>query len=140
MNNRMGKSAGGESPPEYILAKGDLTMNVRPVEIKEVKAVLERVGLGAEETKACMFWTHPKLSRPLTKEDRVLAKMTPEEQAFLRCMGYVFEEKEIDPPRLAALHETFWTVIRGIHQLPSSNDVTVKEGKYIVAGEITPCG
>jgi hypothetical protein len=109
-------------------------MNVRPVGMEEVKSVLERVGVEGNEASVCMAWSHSKLDEPLGDEDQVLAELTDEEQAFLRCMGYVFEEKEIDPLRLVALHKTFWTMIRGVHHLPSEEDITVKEGRYIVQG------
>lgn len=109
-------------------------MESRPVEVNEIKSVLERVGFQSEEAEACMGWSHPKLDKPLTNQDRIVGELTSEEQGFLRCIGYAFEvkDKDIDPLRLVALHETFWRVIRGLHDLPFNGDVTVKEGKYIV--------
>ncbi len=109
-------------------------MDVRPVEIEEIKSVLiEKVGFNQKEAEACMIWTHPQLVSPLRSGEKVLAELTPEEQAFFRCMGYAFEEKEVDPLRLIALHDTFWTIVRNLHGLPSNDDLTVKEGKYVVA-------
>ncbi len=107
-------------------------MNGKSIELEDIKSFLMMVGLDSDETDRCMLWTSPKLSEPLDRGDYVLAELTSEEQAFLRCMGYAFEEMEMDPIRLAALHETFWNAVRSIHGLPAS-DMLVKEGKYIVA-------
>ncbi len=104
----------------------------RPLRMEEIKPVLERVGFDSKETERCMLWTHPRMSCPLSGDDRILAELSPEEQAFFRCVGYAYEEKGVDPLRLAALHETFWIAMRALHDLPLS-DLAVKEGKYIVA-------
>ena len=107
-------------------------MTERLIDVEDVKAVFKEMGVRSEEYSRCTVWTSPKLEEPLTNQDMVLAELSPEEQGFLRCMGYAYEEKEIvDSLRLMALHETFWTTIRILHNLPLS-DLTVKEGKYIV--------
>jgi hypothetical protein len=72
------------------------------------------------------------LDEPLIREDAVLAELTPEEESFLRCMGYTSAEKVVDTVRLTALYETFWSTVRSLHDLPRI-DLAVKEGKYIVA-------
>jgi hypothetical protein len=46
-------------------------------------------------------------------------------------MNYTYEEKVMDTLRLKALHDTFWNTVRSLHNLPSNN-LTVKEGKYVV--------
>ena len=80
-----------------------------------------------------MVWISQKPDQPLTREDTVLAELTPEEEGFLRCVDYIVEEKVVDTVRLRTLVETFWGTVRGLRDLPLS-DLTVKEGKYIVAG------
>ncbi len=106
-------------------------MNQEVIHIDDIKSVLQKVGLGPEESEYCMNWTCPELNTPLTDQDKVLAELSPEEEGFLRCMGYVYQEREVHPFRLLALHETFWKTIRNLHNLPPT-DLTVKEGKYIV--------
>jgi hypothetical protein len=102
------------------------------IDAKSVKFVLKRAGFQAEECDQCMGWTSPELGDPLTSEDKVIAELSPEEQGFLRCLIYGYEEKkEADPHRLRALYETFWGTVRILHNLPS-NGLAVKEGKYIV--------
>ncbi len=108
-------------------------MDERCIDVEDVKSVFKEVGLKEEECKQCMVWSSPKPDKPLTREDTVLAKLTPEEEGFLRCMDYIFEEKVVDTVRLRTLVETFWGTVRDLHDLPLS-DLTVKEGKYIVAG------
>ena len=107
-------------------------MNPESMNINDVKSVLAKVGLGPEECNRCMEWSSPELNKPLTGQDKVLAELSPEEEGFLRCMGYVYQEKEVHPFRLMALHETFWKTVRTLHNLPQT-DLTVKEGRYIVA-------
>ncbi len=109
-------------------------MNKDLINIDDVKSVLEKVGLGPEESEHCMTWTCPELNNPLTDRDKVLVELSPEEEGFLRCMGYVYEEKDVHPFRLMALHETFWKTIRSLHNLPQT-DLTVKGGKYIVKAQ-----
>ena len=106
-------------------------MNQEVINIDDVRSVLKKVGLEPEESDHCMTWTCPELNKPLTRQDRVLAELSPEEEGFLRCMGYVYQEKDVHPYRLMALHETFWKTIRNLHNLPQT-DLTVKGGKYIV--------
>ena len=107
-------------------------MDGKLIDVEEVKSVLKKVGFKQEECEQCMGWRSPKLDEPLASDDTVLAKLTPEEQGFLRCVGYAHEEKEVvDSLRLMALQETFWTAVRTLHDLPLC-DLTVKEGKYIV--------
>jgi len=106
-------------------------MEQRLIDIDAVKSVLKKVGIESEECDQCMGWTSPQLDKPLTSEDTVLAELTPEEQGFLRCINYTYEERVVDTLRLKALHYTFWNTVRGLHNLPSSN-LTVKEGKYVV--------
>lgn len=106
-------------------------MNQKLIDIDDMKSVLGKVGLDPEECDQCMGWTSPELNRPLTTADNVVAELSPEEEGFLRCMGYVYEEKEVHPFRLMALHETFWKTIRSLHNLPRT-DLSVKGGKYIV--------
>ena len=101
------------------------------INAEDVKFVLKKVGLGPEESNYCMGWISPDLNEPLMGKDRILAELTPEEEGFLRCMGYVYAKKEVHPFRLMALHETFWKTIRNLHHLPSG-DLAVKAGKYIV--------
>ena len=101
------------------------------INAEDVKFVLKKVGLGPEESNYCMGWISPELNEPLTSKDSVLAELTPEEEGFLRCMGYVYAKNEVHPFRLKALHETFWKTIRNLHHLPPA-DLAVKAGKYIV--------
>ena len=107
-------------------------MDHRLLDVEDVKSVLKRVGIKTEECNQCMVWTSPQLDEPLTRKDTVLAELTPEEQGFLRCIGYTYEEKVVDSLRLLALHETFWKTIRSLHNLPSCK-LAVREGKYVVA-------
>ncbi len=108
-------------------------MDERLIDVEDVKFVFKEVGLKEGECDRCMEWISQKPDRPLTREDKVLAKLTPEEEGFLRCMDYMYDEKVVDTVRLRTLHETFWNTVRDLHDLPLS-DLTVKEGKYIVAG------
>ncbi len=107
-------------------------MDERLIDVENVKSILKVVGIKSEEYDRCMNWTSPKFDKPLTSADMVLAELTPEEQGFLRCMDYTYEEKVVDTVRLRTLYETFWNTVRDLHDLPLS-DLTVKEGKYIVA-------
>ncbi len=109
-------------------------MTERLIDVEDVKAVFNEMGVRSEEYNQCKVWTSSKLEEPLTSQDTVLAELTAEEQGFLRCMGYVFEEKVVDSFRAAALYETFWSTVRILHELPWS-DLAVKEGKYIVEGD-----
>ena len=106
-------------------------MMERLIDVEDVKAVLREMGVESEEYNQCKIWTSPKLEEPLTHQDTVLAELSQEEEGFLRCMGYVFEEKVVDSLRAKALYETFWNTVRNLHDLPWS-DLAVKEGKYIV--------
>ena len=101
------------------------------ITVADIKSVFREVGIQSEECNRCMRRTSPELEKPITGEDTVLAELTPEEQGFFRCMGYVFEEKVVDTLRLRALYETFWMTVRSLHNLPPG-DLAVKEGKYIV--------
>lgn len=101
-------------------------------EIEDVKSVFKKFGFNSEECDQCIGWTSAKLDEPLIREDTVLAELTPEEEGFLRCMGYLSVEKVVDTVRLTALYETFWNTVRSLHDLPVI-DLTVKEGRYIVA-------
>ncbi len=107
-------------------------MDERLIDVEDVRSVFRRVGFESEECSQCMTWTSPELDEPLIPEDRVLAKLTPEEEGFLRCMGYADEEKKVDPLRMRALYETFWTTVRDLHHLLFA-ELAVREGKYIVA-------
>ncbi len=107
-------------------------MDKQLVDIEDVKAVFKKVGFNPDESDHCMGWTSPELDEPINGGDQIVAELTPEEEGFLRCMGYAFNEKEVDSLRLRALHETFWKTVRDLHHLPLL-DLTVKEGKYIVA-------
>ncbi len=103
------------------------------IDNQAVKFVLKRAGFEPEECDKCMEWTSLELAAPLTTRDMVLAQLTHEEQGFLRCVIFGYEgKKEVDPFRLRALYETFWGTVRDLHNLPS-NDLAVREGKYIVA-------
>ncbi len=108
-------------------------MTERLIDGEDVKAVFKEMGVRPEEYDQCKVWTSSKLEESLTNQDTVLAELTSEEEGFLRCMGYVFEEKVVDSFRAAALYETFWSTVRVLHDLPWS-DLAVKEGKYIVEG------
>ncbi len=106
-------------------------MNERLIDIEDVRSVFKKVGIKSEECDQCMGWTSPELDAPLNPKERVLAELSPEEEGFLRCMGYAYEEKEVDSLRMRALYETFWKTVRDLHHLPFG-DLTVREGKYIV--------
>jgi len=108
-----------------------MKMTERLIDVEDVKAVFKEMGVQSEEYNLCKVWTSSKLEKPLTNEDTVLAELSPEEQGFLRCMGYVLEEKVVDSFRAGALYETFWNTVRILHDLPWS-DLAVKEGKYVV--------
>ena len=106
-------------------------MDERLIDAEGVKSVFREVGIQSAECNRCMGRTSPELDKPLTGEDTVLAELTPEEQGFFRCMGYVYEEKVVDTLRLRALYETFWMTVRSLHDLPPA-DLAIREGKYIV--------
>ncbi len=106
-------------------------MDERLMDVEDVKSVFKKVGIKSEECKQCLGWTSPNLDKPLTGEDMVLAELSPEEQGFFRCMGYVYEEKVVDTLRFRALYETFWSAVRSLHDLPPT-DLAIREGKYIV--------
>ena len=106
-------------------------MMERLIDVEDVKAVFREMGVRSEEYNRCKVWTSPKLEEPLNNKDKVLGELSPEEQGFLRCMGYVFEEKVVDSSRAGALYETFWSTVRMLHDVPW-NDLAVKEGRYIV--------
>ena len=109
-------------------------MKARPIEVTEIKSLLvERVGFNSQEAEKCMGWSHPNLVSPLKSGDEVLAELTQEEQGFFRCIGYAFEEKKAHPLRLTALHDTFWTAVKNLHNLPPNGDLAIKEGRYLVA-------
>jgi len=113
--------------------KGVGDMDERLIKAEDIKSVFKEVGIkSSEECERCMEWTSQKLDKPLTNNDRVLAKLTPEEEGFFRCMGYASEEKVVDTLRLRALYETFWSSVRSQHDLPLGN-LTLKEGRYVVA-------
>jgi hypothetical protein len=107
-------------------------MDERLINVEDVKSVFKKMGIKSEECNQCLGWTSTKLDKPLTGEDTVLAELTPEEQGFFRCMGYVYEEKVFDTLRFRALYETFWSTVRSLHDLPTA-DLAIREGKYIVA-------
>ncbi len=106
-------------------------MNERSIDIEDVKSVFHKVGFKSEECDRCVAWDSPTTSEPLTAEDKVIAELTPEEEGFFRCMGYVHDVKVVDLLRLEALHDTFWSTVRSVHDLPLC-DLAIKEGKYIV--------
>jgi len=87
-------------------------MDEKLITIEDIKSVLRKVGIESKECDQCMGWSSPKLDAPLTKRAMVLGELTREEQGFLRCMGYILEEKVMDPLKFMALHETFWTTVR----------------------------
>ncbi len=109
-------------------------MDERLIKVEDIKSVFSKVGIKSEECDQCMEWTSPKLNEPLTKNDKVLAELTPEEQGFLRCMDYTSEKKVVDTLRLRAVYETFWGSVRSQHDLPSSS-LILKEGRYVVAAD-----
>ena len=106
-------------------------MDERLIDVEDVKSFFKKVGIKSEECNRCLGWTSPKLDKPLTGEDTVLAELSLEEQGFFRCMGYVYEEKVVDTLRFRALYETFWSAVRSLHDLPPA-DLAIREGKYIV--------
>ncbi len=106
-------------------------MDLRRINIEDVKSVFKKVGFEQEECDRCLVWNSPDLNEPLTAEDSVVAELTPEEQGFFRCLGYAYNGKGIDAFLLRALYEIFWGTVRTLHDLPL-NDLTVKEGKYLV--------
>ena len=112
--------------------EGSIKMEERLINVKTMKSVLTKVGIAPEECDQCIEWTSSQLEEPLNGQDQILAELTREEQGFLRCIGYASEEKVVDSLRLMALRETFWKTMRTLHDLPHC-DLTVKEGKYIVA-------
>ncbi len=107
-------------------------MDERLIDIEDVRSVFKRVGFESEECNRCVVWTSPELEEPLIPQDRLLAELTPEEEGFLRCMGYAYAEKKVDSIRMRALYETFWTTVRDLHRLPFG-ELAVREWKYIVA-------
>ncbi len=107
-------------------------MNQRLIDIEDVRNVFKKVGFEPEERVQCANWTSTELDQPITSEDRILAELTPEEEGFLRCMGYAHEEKRVDRLYMRALYETFWKTVRDLHALPLE-DIAVKEGKYLVS-------
>ncbi len=107
-------------------------MDQKLIDIQDVRSVFKKVGFEAEECVQCMDWTSAEIDQPVTPEDEVLAELTPEEEGFLRCMGYAYEEKKVDPILKRALYETFWKTVRDLHDLPF-DDIAVKEGKYLVS-------
>jgi hypothetical protein len=107
-------------------------MEEKLIDVKGLQIVLKTVGIKPEEYGRCVEWTSQELDKPLTAKDMVLAELTKEEQGFIHCMGYAYEEKVVDSLRLKALYEIFWTTVRSQHDLPLS-DLTVKEGRFVVA-------
>jgi len=107
-------------------------MDGKLIDVEDVKSVFKEVGIKPEEFNQCMGWTSPKMVQPLTGGDTVLAELTREEEGYLRCMGYVHDEKVVDTLQLRALYETFWKTVRSLHDLPTV-DLAVKGGKYVVA-------
>ncbi len=93
-------------------------MTERLIDVEDVKAVFKEMGVRSAEYDQCKVWTSSKLEEPLSNQDTVLAELTLEEEGFLRCMGYVFEEKVVDSLRAGALYETFWNTVRVLHDLP----------------------
>ena len=84
----------------------------KPEDAEEIKSVSKKWNSSWKRREQCMEWRFPKLDEPLAIKDTVLAELTRQEQGFLRCMGYAYEEKGIvDLLRLTALHETFWNTI-----------------------------
>ena len=115
---------------QYV--EGGIKMVEREIDLEDVKSVFKGVGVQEQECNKCVRWTSPELDKPLTRSDTILAELTPGEEGFLRCMDYLSEEKVVDTIRLRALYETFWGTVRSVHDLPLE-DLTVREGKYIVA-------
>jgi len=107
-------------------------MDEKLIEVEDLKSVLETVGIKPEEYSRCLNWTTPEIDKPLTAKDIVLAELTQEEEGFIRCMGFAYEQKVVDSLRSEALHEIFWSSVKTQHDLPF-DDLAVKEGKYIVA-------
>jgi hypothetical protein len=107
-------------------------MEEKLIDAKGLQIVLKTVGIKPEEYGRCVGWNSPELDKPLTAKDMVLAELTEEEQGFIHCMGYAYEEKVVDSLRLKALYEIFWTTVRSQHDLPLS-DLIVKEGRFVVA-------
>ena len=107
-------------------------MDEKLIDFKGLQSVLKTVGIKPEEYGRCLGWTSPELDKPLTAKDMVLAELTREEQGFIHCVGYAYEEKVVDSLRLRALYEIFWSTVKSQHDLPF-NGLTVKEGRYIVA-------
>ncbi len=106
-------------------------MDEKLISVEDIKSVFKKVGIESKECDQCMGWIPSKLDPSLTNRDMVLGELTREEQGYLWCMGYILEEKVIDPLKFMALHETFWTTVRSLRNLPLG-DLTVKGGKYIV--------
>jgi hypothetical protein len=106
-------------------------MDGKLIEVEDLKSVLKTVGIRPEEYGRCVGWTSPELDKPLTAKDIVLAELTQEEQGFIRCMGFAYEQKVVDSLRSKALHEIFWSGVKSQHDLPLDG-LTVKEGKYVV--------
>jgi hypothetical protein len=107
-------------------------MGEKLIEVKDLQSVLKTVGIKPEEYGRCVEWTSPELDKPLSAKDIVLAELTREEEGFIRCMGFAYEQKVVDSLRSKALYEIFWSSVKSQHDLPL-NDLTVKEGKYVVA-------
>lgn len=107
-------------------------MDEKLIHVKDLQSVLKTVGIKPEEYGRCLGWTSAELDKPLTAKDIVLAELTREEQGFIRCMGFALEEKVVDSLRSKALYEIFWGSVKSQHDLQLT-DLTVKEGKYVVA-------
>jgi hypothetical protein len=106
-------------------------MDEKLIDVKDLQSVLKTVGIKPEEYSRCLKWTTPEIDKPLTAKDIVLAELTQEEEGFIRCMGFAYEQKVVDSLRSKALHEIFWSSVKTQHDL-LFDDLTVKEGKYIV--------
>ncbi len=107
-------------------------MGEKLIDAKDLQSVLKTVGIKPKEYGRCLGWTSPELDRPLTAKDMVLAELTQEEQGFIHCMGFAYEQKVVDSFRLKALHEIFWSSVKNQHDLRLTG-LTTKEGKYVVA-------
>ena len=107
-------------------------MDEKLIDVKDLESVLKTVGIKPEEYGRCLGWTSSEINKPLTAKDMVLAELTQEEEGFIHCVGYAYDEKVVDSLRLRALYEIFWSTVRSQHDLQLTG-LTVKEGKYVVA-------
>ncbi len=64
--------------------------------------------------------------------ERVVAKLTEDEQNFFRLMVYVSDQNLVGSVEQVRLWMTFWSIIRARYGFTKSGDLGVRHGMYLV--------